>query len=242
MSAERLPPVLSASKLKTFVGCGRRYKYQYIERVPVLKHPAAALGTAIHNTIDAVYKEKRDPIKFFVDAFDEEIRNANILLNYDEYQKYREDGIKMVGDYPYNDWMPIATEVEFRLPFPDKHRPLCEIHGFIDQTHEWGFADLKSNKQRPKQEELDNDLQFIIYQWAYEQLRGKPAEKCVWYHLRTQQAINADVIGKNDVALNVIRELLQVRRDNTFTKNRTFFCRWCPFRDPCYAEDDVEIS
>ncbi len=241
MTAERLP-VLSASKFKTFIGCGRRFKYQYIERVPVLKHPAAALGTAIHTTIDGVFKKKKDPIQLFLASFDNELRDANILLNYEEYQKYQADGVKMVGDYDYAMWQPVETEVEFRLPFPNKHHPLCEIHGFIDQTFQWGFADLKSNKQKPKQEELDDDLQFIAYQWAFEQIYNRPAERSIWYHLRTQQPIEAHVIGKTDRVLEVVKDLLQARRENTFVKNRTFFCRFCPFKDPCFAEDDTEIA
>ena len=49
--------VLSASKLKTFNACNRKYYYEYVDKQPSKKHPAACLGSAVHKTIERVYKE-----------------------------------------------------------------------------------------------------------------------------------------------------------------------------------------
>ncbi len=235
-------PTLSASKLKTFSTCPYKYKYQYIERLPVLKHPAAALGTAVHTTIDKVCKQRQDPVSLFIAEFNKELHDSNINLPAETRHIMYADGVAMVGDYDYDSWHPLATEVEFRLPFPSESRAICEIHGFIDQMYDWGFVDLKTNKQKPKQEDLDHDLQFILYQWAYKKLTDKYPEQSIWYHLRTQQAIIADVRGKDAYAESVIRQVLAARESGEYEKNRRWHCNYCPFREPCFTEDEVEIA
>lgn len=232
-------PTLSASKLKTFVGCNKRYQYQYIERFPQDKHPAAALGTAVHATIDKVYKQRQDPVSLFIKEFTKELYDANLNLDPFVLARYTADGIAMVGDYNYLDNNPTATEVEFRLKFPNDSQAICTIHGFIDQIYDWGFVDLKTNKQKPKQEDLNSDLQFILYQWAYKQITGNPAMFSVWHHLRTQERLNAYVLNKEAFAEKTIEDILTAKQSGEYPKNRAYHCRWCPFKEPCFAEDEV---
>lgn len=230
-------PTLSASKLKTYALCPYKYKYTYIDRLPQDKHPAAALGTAVHETIDGIYKQRQDPVSLFVQQFDKQWYDFNLPTDSGLYSRYLSDGIIMVGDYDYTARVPINTEVEFRLKFPNDAHAICIIHGFIDQMYDWGFVDLKTNGRKPKQEDLDNDLQFILYQWAFRLITGSQPTQSVWYHLRTQEDIIADVVGKDDVAERAIVTILETKE---YIKNRGPHCRWCPFKEPCFAEDMQE--
>jgi len=234
--------ILSPSKLKTFLTCPRKYYYDYIERRPSEKHPAAALGTAVHKTIETVYKERIDPVLFFLNEFDAELARHGIEL--DAYSKYKMDGVKMVGDYDYAKRIPIEMEYSFRaLPFPNQADAICAFNGIIDQTYEWGFVDLKTNARKPSQTTLDNDPQFIIYNWAFEEIFNYKPERNVWHHLRTHEDIDADVDGKLDQIIRDVTTLLATDftavRDTPVQKT----CFFCPHKNECLGvREEVELS
>lgn len=227
--------VLSASKLKTFESCARKYYYQYIERLLTERHPAAALGSAVHKTIEVVYDQRVDPVITFLNEFDRELAKNNLVLDLDNQaqRRYKNDGVKMVGDYDYSARVPIEKELEFLLPFPNAAHPMCMIHGYIDQAYEWGFVDLKTNGRKPKQDILNNDLQFIIYDWAFNEIYNRPAEHMIWHHLRTHEDLAADVSGKLDIAVRIIDSILEKDFTNVYEQNIGEACRFCPFKVPC---------
>ena len=228
--------VLSPSKLKTFISCPKKYYYDYIERRPSIRHPAAALGSAVHKTIETVYEQRIDPVAFFLREFDAELLKENIEL--DAYSKYKMDGVKMVGDYDYAARVPIESERVFRaLPFPNTAHPICAFNGVIDQVYDWGFVDLKTNGRKPKQDVLDNDPQFIIYGWAFEEIYNYHPDKKIWHHLRTHEDIHADVDGKLDDVAKAVTQLLETDfaaiRDTPVQRT----CLFCPHKAECLGEN-----
>jgi hypothetical protein len=230
--------VLSASKLKTYKLCSQRYKYQYVDKLPSPKHPAAALGSAVHATIDKVFKQRQDPVSLFIQEFNHELHNYNISLDHLSYgyAKSLSDGIAMVGDYPFSSYTPKETEVEFWEGFPNDSSSI-KIHGYIDQLYDWGIVDLKTNARKPKQEDLDNDLQFILYQWAFKKLTGSYPRKVLWYHLRTQEELAADVIGKEHIAEQAIDQIVYSLQEDLFSPVVGYQCKFCPFVDRCITDN-----
>lgn len=198
------------------------------------RHPAAALGSAVHGTVESVYRSWGlgqtilDPITIFQAKFKEELGDTEVDHSY--YNKLLIDGIKMVGDYNWSLRTPVELEQQFLIPFPNEVRPVCLIKGYLDHIFDWGFVDLKTNGKKPTATELDNDLQFIIYAWAYERLYGRVPEKCIWHHLRTHQDIEADVVGKIAILEPIIHTLLT---DIEYKKTTGFHCRWCPHKVDC---------
>jgi len=227
---------LSASKLKTFTACERKYYYEYIDRRESKKHPAAALGTAVHKTIERVYKEGTDPAPIFLAEFDKEIvqyEDVDVDL-----RKYRADGVKMVQLYKFDRRVPVEMELEFLLPFPNQAHPLCNIRGIIDQTYDWGFVDLKTNRSKPLHSVLDNDIQFILYDWAYNEIYNTPAVNRVWNHLRTGEDLYADTTGKLDNATRAIERILEKQVTGIYDRSIGDPCRICNFRLPCLGRED----
>ena len=107
---------LSASKLKTFSSCERKFYYEYVDKRETKRHPAAALGTAVHKTIEKVYLEQVDPITTFLDVFGNELISCEIEPNEVKPELTR-DGLKMVTLYKYEKRQPVEMEVEFYYPF-----------------------------------------------------------------------------------------------------------------------------
>jgi len=226
---------LSASRLKTFSACPKQYYYAYIDKQDTKKHPAAVLGTAVHRTIERVYRDRTEPVSTFIREFDAEAEKCGVE---DPRSKYKNDGIKMVGDFDYGKRIPKESELEFTLAFPNQAHPLCMVHGYIDQAYDWGFVDLKTNARKPLQGVLDNDLQFIVYNWAYKEIYGQTAQQRIWQHLRTGEDLKADVEGKEDLAARVIERILEADFTGIYDKNIGAPCILCNYRAICLGTED----
>jgi len=229
--------VLSASKLKTFSACNRKYYYEYVDKQQTKKHPAAALGTAVHKTIELVYKEQVDPVLTFANTFNAELELAGIDGR-DIKPELLRDGVKMVSNYKFDRRTPKEMELEFLLPFPNQAHPLCQIRGFIDQSYDWGFVDLKTNKFKPLGGVLDNDLQFIVYDWAFAEIYGYQPSNKIWHHLRTGEDLYAETTGKLDNAVRVIEKILDSDMTGVYDRSVGEACRICPHRLICLGRED----
>lgn len=228
---------VSASKLKTFSSCPRKYYYEYVDKQPKEKHPAAALGSAVHKTIELVYKNHVEPVSTFLTTFDAELQKYEVTLE-GRQKSLRTDGIRMVGDYQYEKRTPTELELEFRLAFPNQAHPLCMMHGYLDQIYDWGFVDLKTNGRKPLRGVLDNDLQFIIYHWAFKELYGYDPDESIWHHLRTGEDLQADVAGKEDDAARVIERILETDVTGVYDKNVGDACVFCSHKLICLGRAD----
>jgi hypothetical protein len=228
---------LSASKLKTFNACERKFYYEYVDRQETVKHPAAALGTAVHKTIERVYREQIDPVPTFVDEFGKELLANNLNID-DVKPQLARDGIKMISQYNFLRRVPDEMELEFTLPFPNAAHPLCNIRGFMDQLYEWGFVDLKTNTFKPLNSVLDNDIQFILYDWAFEEIYNYRAQRKIWHHLRTGEDLYSDTEGKLDNAVRVIERILDSSVTGIYDRSIGDPCRICSHRLICLGRAD----
>lgn len=220
--------------MKVYQQCPRKYWYENIAKFPKgPRHPAALLGSSFHKAIEHWHKpaegDTRSPVQFFDDHYRQACAKEGIEFD----QLLWSDGVHMVINYEVRR-QPIQMEREFKLAYPvDKPRYI--LHGYIDQLYDWGFVDLKTNKKRPTQKDLDEDLQFIIYAWAFEQIQGYPPLRSVWYQARTGKDIDADVVGKTSRIDAVMDAIDQSYFLDDYPRNESFLCRFCPFYDPCYG-------
>lgn len=209
-----------------------------MDKQPSKKHPAAALGTAVHKTIESVYKtEGIDPVSTFSRLFTSELA-ASEIDPMEVKPELMRDGIKMVTNYKFDRRVPVEMELEFLLPFPNAAHPLCQIRGFMDQTYEWGFADLKTNKFKPLNGVLDNDIQFILYDWAFNEIYNYPATNKIWHHLRTGEDLYAETTDKLDNTVRVIERVLDSEMTGIYDRSVGEACRICPHRLICLGRSD----
>lgn len=227
--------VLSASKIKTYAGCARKYKYAYIDRLDQEKHPAAILGSSIHKSIERIYRNptlEPNRLQVYLECYNEEVTKSETTYE----QRYVRDGAKMIQLFDFDKRTPKELELEFVLEFPNKAHPLCYIHGYMDQVFDAGFVDLKSNARKPGQFVLDNDLQFILYDWGFTELMGYEPDFRIWNHLRTGEDLEADVAGKLDDAQREVEKILDAEATGIYDKHTGDWCRWCSFQEPCLGK------
>lgn len=231
---------LSASRLKTYSSCAKKYWYEYVERVETPKHIAAIMGSAVHQTVHNYYSAAREglepvsPLVDYVRVWGEELKfSPDTQVD----QKVFVDGMDIVQRYDFQRRVPLVTEFEFLLPFPDPIEPICEIHGFIDQLYDWGFVDLKTSKRKPAQVLLNNDLQFILYRWAFYSVTGESARQALWHHLRTGEDLQSNANPeKVDFATRVIERILESQERGTWDRNVGEACLFCQHRTPCLGD------
>lgn len=230
--------IISASKLKTYSSCGRKYYYQYKEKAASEKTIPLIMGTSVHKAIEEGYRGKH-PELVYTQTWQKEIADNNLEHNAKAFSK----GMRMVLQYDFS-IVPDFIEQYFEMPFPNKENPIAVVNGYIDQGFEWGVRDLKTSARKPDQLLLDYDLQFILYAWAFEQFTGTKPKQLVWHHLDTGEDMVANVLGEEKLehAIESIMSLVKADADETFPRHVGFECGWCPFKKVCLGGGTHDVG
>lgn len=226
---------MSASRLKTFSVCQRQYRYKYIDKLPQEKTQNLVLGSSVHKAIERAYRDPKlqeNRVELIIECYKNEVEQNGLELD----PKALQDAAKIFDRYDFTRRTPRELELEFTLPFPNVAHPLCYINGYMDQVLDEGFVDMKTNKYKPRQYVLDNDLQFIIYNWAFQEIHGYAPLLKVWQHLRTGDEFDADVAGKEDLAIREIEKILETEFTGVYDKHVGDWCGWCPYQEPCLGK------
>jgi hypothetical protein len=240
-------PTISASRLKAFKTCAKQYYYRYIthwnDRPEEIKNVAALLGTALHAAIEQRYSANENPTLVFQTAMSDTLTEwedkGYKIIALDYFPRALTVGKNILRNFDWDRFTPIALEHKFTLPFPNTEYPIVNITGVIDLLDFSEFVvDHKSDKSAPNQDELDNNAQFIIYYWAYQQLYDKAPKAIYWNHLRTGKLIEANI------AHNYHDKLLQLESDIDAMVHTQYFARInmsetcrkrCSYFDQCYG-------
>jgi len=243
---------VSASKIKTFQFCRNRFYYHYIDKQPDKVGIGAVLGTCVHAAIDSYFKRGEPALQTFAKRWEQELKRNGLEHKHTAFF----DGEDILVDFNWN-YVPTETEKHFYLPFPNSTNPIANMEGYIDQlfisdgVEPHKIVDIKTSQYRPTQEQLDNDPQFTIYNWAFRQMYGEDVE-IYWYHARTGEYILADVNDpdKLDRIVEVVKNIDQFLKSPEPSQMKKT-CKWCPHRNLCTSpriealaasSDIVEVS
>lgn len=157
---------ISASAIKTFETCPRKFYYEYVLKKRPSTHPAAVMGSCLHkmfeNACNAVIKsesaDRHDPF-FYLESCIKEFAVE------DSYHPILKELTKKCVDWGYMD-LKNAQGFEVSAEFP--LRCGIEVHGFIDRLDidselRANIIDLKTQKDTFTKEELKNNWQAMIY-------------------------------------------------------------------------------
>lgn len=228
-------PVLSPSKIKLWLLCPKRYDYRYNQHLKDPSNEHAVFGSAIHETIERMY----DAPDYFhlndaYDVFDEELYAQMSKTGIALTKEHQQLGYEILEKYSAGGYWardPQDLEYEFFLEFPDEENPICVINGFFDQVYDWGFVDLKTSKKKPSSNAISKDIQFVLYAWAFEKLKGYAPERGVWLHLRTGEEVDMKINKEElDIATHVIQKVIS---DTEYKDNFGWPCKFCPYTVPC---------
>lgn len=251
-------PYLSASQIKLYLECPRKYAFKYIERIRTPSGTAAFLSKVWHSVVEHNYRQK---IETRVDLSLEEMLdvyastfNARALTEEIRYQPgetlgaAKDLGLKVTRIHHTKIALrvfPKYVEYAFLIDLgPDFPYKLFGLWDLVDEDEY--VADNKAYNKAPSQTDLDKDLQFSLYSLAYRATfnaieRGmrmdaivKPRNKLTdprAVQLVTNR-VNADAVW----TLGLVEDVANGIKKEVFPPNPTgFLCspKWCDFWSRC---------
>lgn len=220
-------PKVSATKIKTFLTCPKKYMYRYILEIDDPKNIYAVLGLSIHKTIAEYYTQGKEPRITFINTWDSFIEEYKLKNDTALFRR----GLNIVDSYPHYDDYPSEVESEYFVPYPEQS-PICVLHVIFDQVYPWGIRDLKTSKTKPSLFDIKHDLQFILYSHAFEYIYGKKP-KVVWHHLETNEDLSVVIDVDSTYTKEIIDALL---KQQDYYRRVGDHCRYCSYRKECLGE------
>ena len=186
----------SYSKHSAMLICPYKYYLQYVERrgwdiVP----SAVSFGGAIHKAIQMFHSDLKSHTadgKYsdeFRDAFSEDADENNVVFrDSDEFGSLMERGEALITQYvdTFSGLKPSEVEMEFRLPLVNSYTGDLhsrDVVGKIDLIADDNIFELKTGSSAMPQSAVDENLQLILYGWAYKLLFGRKPEKLILVNL-----------------------------------------------------------
>ncbi len=242
---------LSYSAISTYLNCPLKYKFRYIDKLPVEASSALQFGNALHKTLHRLYS-KNEPLDKLLVSLKSHWREEP--LGSEKDTNYSLDvAERILSNYYNKNFSPdyqeagnaIALEEWFEIDF-DGHT-LCGRIDRIDTLPDGGheIIDYKTNKRMPRQSDIDKDLQLSIYYWAaHEAIEDVDPRKLTLHFLRQNIPIftkrNEDSIKA--VKKTVIKIIDDIQRDKkgTFEPTKNPLCGWCDYQNECANNSKTE--
>lgn len=237
---------LSASKIGTFLQCGRKFRFRYIDRVAA-SHKAAALsfGSAVHSTLETVHLQRAAGASLTPDAAAALFRIDWASEQVDEV-KFKDDesaadlaetGAQLVRMYTAanQNLEVLSTEVPFELPIADgiTMRGVFDVLLAGDRIRE-----MKTAARNYDAGTLQRHVQLSAYAWSYRALHGRDAviEVVALLKLRSPR-IETHEVTRSGAELSwfvgMVIEVARAIEAGVYPPNPSWACSDCEYAEQC---------
>lgn len=245
----------SPSKLETYRGCPRRYRYRYLDGIRRGAQTVEAwLGSCVHKALETLYDARlhgrclslEETLREFDRAWEAGWSDA-IVVHDPRFgpEHHRSAGRGCVRWY-YEAYAPFDRDqtlgVERRLGFAlEAGGATVRVEGLVDRLARRGdgvleIHDYKTTATLPAQAELDEDWQLGIYDIAVREAWPEVRDvELVWHFVRLGQSGRS---RRDEARRRVLREELsslvrEILGDHRHAPRRSRLCDWCEYRDLC---------
>ncbi len=168
---------LSYSSISTYQRCPRKWKFRYIEKIPIRSSAPLAFGGAFHNTIEDYLKEGGDLLHHWDERWAEKTDQEDVEFDAETDESLYQQGIEMfqsvsireglskikplqIGDTPMIETK-VSLEVE-NVPVP--------IIGYVDIITEDNLpGDFKTSARKWSENKAGQEIQPLFYLAALDQ-------------------------------------------------------------------------
>lgn len=246
--------VFSHSRLSVFEQCPRKYRFRYIDKLPVeVETIESFMGRRVHEALDALYSSVRsgkpigesELLKLHEEKWRSEWRD-NIQISKPGYTE-RDYFLKSAQSikryyskhYPFDRAENIATELEVKFSIDGEGRFFMK--GYIDRLDKredgaYEIHDYKCSSFLPSPFRLMGDRQLPLYQIAVQSL-FPDAERVelVWHYLLFDRSFRT---VKNRAQLELVKRrsiktIEAILAADDFPPVRSKLCDWCEFASAC---------
>lgn len=252
-------PRYSHSRLSTFEQCPLKFKYRYIERIPVEfeKTIEAFLGEVVHEALEWLYmqiKEKKIPsldavIEHYATKWQESFSKENLKIREGATEKeFFEKGIRLLINY-YTQYFPfedITLEIEKEILISLDSEEKYKIQGFIDRiaynpkTKQYEVHDYKIANSLPQKEKIEQDRQLALYSMGVKDMFGQEQDiLLVWHYLSYNKTIYSKRTKEQleELKKQTIELIKKIETAKEFPPVRSPLCNWCEYKKYCYANN-----
>lgn len=250
-----IPRTLSASSLKTWLGCQERWKAENYEGARGLSTDAANLGTVCHKACEdyvqqaIIYRSKEPTVETLLDFY--VIAYMTVMKSFDHTTKLFKDGENMMRVWHdrtnFEGFKVVTCEVKdsFELPYKINGQKRAVRFNYIadrvDQLGptEYRVVDYKSWRGVIGPDEVKGNLQARIYALAY-QIKYKDATR-IWVSI---DQFRGDDVGycftrdDNAITYRMIKAYLQDIVDTDPSQTRETLndeCGYCVRKSKCVS-------
>jgi DNA helicase-2/ATP-dependent DNA helicase PcrA len=246
---DQLPPLVdpsmqfSASKIKEYIDCPLKFKYNAILQIPAPGKTHLQIGTGVHAIFEEMSKQKmqgrtpilKDAMKLLDDSWDS-AAFSSVTQEKQERSKM-EKMVEFWFDFEQNNSNEIiAMEERFDIDVNGS-----KFIGFIDRidrtpSGEYIIIDYKTSKTPYTKKELKEDVQIALYCLAVKEKYGKLPVKAghMYVHPNVAKLNLIDIQDKNiDTILEKIKEAVKGILDEDFELKVQPNCYHCDYISIC---------
>ena len=251
----RKEPHLSASQITTWLQCPRKYRFQYLDRLPWPSVPSALVfGTAVHAAIAELYQARLEGRDASLDELHAAYRVAWAAEGkpIDSKEGETTEGLDAMArallavalEQPQRGRV-LAIEEAFRIVLADGIPPLV---GVIDRIEEHEgravIVEIKTAAMRFTEQRVADDLQPTVYSLAALQMDLPGIVSIEDVEVRydvfmkvKKPALDERPTRRSSRQAEELREVARMvwlaREVGVFPPNRGWHCSGCPFEVPC---------
>lgn len=225
---------LSASSIKDYLECNKRFEYRLKAKDKAETTPAMEVGTIVHSAIESFWKDEAKAYKY-LESHVKGLQTRDVqkaVKSLDGFFKY------------FRDYLTHLDEAEkfFKVKY-DKN---VTIVGKFDRVVNAKIIfDWKTSWQYPKT--ISNDIQFIIYSEAFKTIYSYYPTNVYYAHLMSGKLIEYEkddtLVGElyNEIIPNILENM-----DGIYPRTGLYkgVCKGCSFFKHCYSElgDQYELD
>lgn len=216
---------LSATSIKDFLVCNQRYYYRINYPEESSTNEDMEVGTGIHKLVE-------------VHALDENfMKLAEEASKRFTAKKYADKYFQCAYNFYHDPFIHqiISKDDLVEKSFKIKIAEDVYIVGKMDRVTEDGVViDWKTSKNTPKS--IDDDIQFLVYYWAYHKLFSKRPAIVMHYNLYNGEYVTLKITDKyNTLFDEVIPGIIRQIKSGNYYKSGIYTggCYMCNFKQFC---------
>jgi putative RecB family exonuclease len=231
---------LSYSSINTYELCPAKYRYQYEDRLPVVRSPALAFGDSLHRALHR-FHDRPVPVPPPLEELQEILSDVWVAEGYrseEEEGLYLDHGRQVLAEYHRENApayrIPAALEYHFSIEVEG-----VQIQGTIDRLDRipgggYEIIDYKTNRRLPPQAQVDRDLQLSMYHLAAREVWGIEPERLTLYYLLPGQRMTTgrtrDDVDELRRRIAIVAERIEAGK---FEPKQNPLCDWCDYQRRC---------